>query len=92
MLDYWPDGKIDCKDFAIYNSIQAEEHGYKPEWIVTKDHVVVLVELGGYDIILDGVRAYKLPRGLLKGIGLIAQSRARAGSHPSDCPGCAGSK
>lgn len=91
MLDYWPDGKIDCKDYAIYNSIQAEEHGHKPEWFVTKDHVVVLVELGGYDIILDGKRAYKLPRGLLKGLSVLSAG-ARAGSHSGDCQGCAGAE
>lgn len=87
MLDYWPDGKIDCKDFAIYNSIQAEAHGYQPEWIVTKDHVVVLVTLGDWDYILDGVRAYKLPKGLLKGISVLT-ARARAGGHSGDCSGC----
>jgi hypothetical protein len=74
MLDYWPDGKIDCKDYAIHNSIEAEKHGYKPRRMVLSNHVVVVFDVGNYTIVLDGQRVYRLPRGLLKGLSVLAKS------------------
>jgi hypothetical protein len=69
MLDLYPDGKIDCKDYAVHNSIEVLKNGYAPKWQVTKDHVVVTFSDGKFDYILDGERVYRLPRGLLKGLG-----------------------
>jgi hypothetical protein len=70
MLDYWHDGRIDCKDYAVFNSITIKEKGYAPYWLVTKNHVIVAYDDGAFTYIHDVERVYRLPRGLLKGLGL----------------------
>ena len=59
MIDYFPDGKIDCKDYAIYNSIQADKRGYEPRWVVIGNHVVVLFTDGRFLYIADNGNLFR---------------------------------
>ena len=77
MLDLWQDGKIDCKDYAIHNSIEIERLGYAPYWLVSKNHVVVAYDDGDSAYVYDVERVYRLPRGLLKGLGILGKGDDR---------------
>lgn len=58
MIDYYPDGKIDCRDYAIRNSIVVERMGYDPKWNFTKNHVFISYEHDGSIYVLDGDRVF----------------------------------
>lgn len=58
IADYWPDGQIDCKDYAVRNSVAIERMGYEPKLIVTKNHMCVMFEHGGNIYIFDNDRVY----------------------------------
>ena len=58
MIDYWPDGHIDCKDYAVRNSIIIQEMGYEPKWVIKKNHVVVVFERNGNIYVFDNDKLY----------------------------------
>ena len=63
--DLWQDGVIDCKDYAVRNSIQIEAMGYEPRWVLVKkgsdkiNHVVVVFTDGDSIFIFDGDRLFR---------------------------------
>jgi hypothetical protein len=64
MLDYWVDGQIDCKDYAIYNVMQAIRSGSQKVQVTTinDNHVVVIFEKDGYIYIADNDKLYRTPK------------------------------
>lgn len=56
--DYWKDGHIDCKDYAVRNSIIIERLGYESRWLVTKNHVVVYFERNGNIYVFSNDKLY----------------------------------
>jgi len=64
MIDYWQDQKIDCKDYAIENTIKAENiHAENTRWVVIKrngeNHVIVIFEKNGYLYVADNDKLYR---------------------------------
>lgn len=61
MLDLWKDGHIDCKDYAIYNSLKAQEiHAEDIKWHLTKDHVFITFIKDGIMYVADNDKLFKI--------------------------------
>jgi hypothetical protein len=75
MLNLWQDDVIDCKDYAIFNSVRIKELGHAPYWIVTHNHVIVAYDDGAFTYVYDVERVYRLPKGLLKGLSRTGTDR-----------------
>jgi hypothetical protein len=58
IADYWPDGVIDCKDYAVRNSIVIERMGHTPTWVVINKHVVVFFREDGKIYVFDNNSVY----------------------------------
>jgi len=58
IIDYWKDGKIDCKDYAIRNSIIISRIGGIPTWYVSKNHVFVIYKKGDIIYIFNNDQMY----------------------------------
>ncbi len=61
MFDYWPDKQIDCKDYAIENTIKAQSiHAQHVTWVIDDKHIIVKFEKDGYLYIADNDKLYRV--------------------------------
>jgi hypothetical protein len=63
MPDYWQDGHIDCKDYAVYNTLRAKQVGASNiQWKLTKEgkHVFIIFEVDGIKYVADNDKLYRV--------------------------------
>ena len=59
IADYWADGIIDCKDYAVRNTAIVSHLGHKPYWIISNKHLVVVFFDSETIYVFDVNRVYK---------------------------------
>ena len=62
MFDYYPDGHIDCKDYALRNAQIVRKLGEIPTFVLTPrshpTHVFIVFTHGGNKYVMDNDRLY----------------------------------